>query len=138
MNTSGITPFGDKVLVKPDIIEEVSAGGIVLPSSTVDQHMMAQTSGTLVAIGPEAWQHYTEVTKNQEGSTWQVVKRGLSKPQAAVGDKVMFAKYGGQSVWGKDGEEYRMLLDEDLVAGIEEGVTFNNLQPRKKGGVSKK
>lgn len=135
-NTSGITPFGDKVLVKPDVIEEVTAGGIVIPASTVEQHMMAQTSGTLVAIGPEAWQHYTEVEESSIGKI--VTKRGLSKPQAAVGDKVMFAKYGGQSVWGKDGEEYRMLLDEDLVAGIEEGVTFSNLQPRKKGGVSKK
>ena len=136
MNTSGITPFLDKVLVKPDVIEEVTPGGIVIPATAIEQQMMAQTSGTLIAVGPEAWTHFYETKEGVDGKT--VTKRSYSKPQAKVGDKVMFAKYGGQTVWGKDGEEYRLLLEDDLVAGIEEGVTFNNFQGRKKGGVSKK
>jgi chaperonin GroES len=132
MNKSGIYPCGDRVLVKPDVIEETTQGGIVIPETVLSHHMDAQTSGTLISVGPDSWKHYTEYSN--EGTT----VRGFSTPFAKVGDKVMFAKYGGQKVWGKDGVEYRVLNDIDITALIEEGVTFTEFDGRKKGGVSKK
>jgi len=136
MNKSGIHPCGDRVLVKPDVIEEVTAGGIVLTASIVEHHMAAQTSGEVIDVGPDAWTHFVEINESARGRL--ATKRGFSKPFAQVGDKVMFAKYGGQSVWGKDGVEYRILNDIDVTALIEEGVTFTEFDGRKKGGVNKK
>jgi co-chaperonin GroES (HSP10) len=131
-NKSGIHPCGDRILVKPDEIEEVTEGGIVIPDQIKDHHMDAQTSGILVAVGPDAWNHFTEYNKDS------ITVRGFSRPFAQVGDKIMFAKFGGQKTWGKDGLEYRVLNDVDITAIIEEGVTFDAFNGRKKGGVSKK
>lgn len=131
LNSSGIYPCGDRILVRPDEIEEKTDGGIVIPATVADEHMHAQTSGILIAVGPDAWHHFVE--KGPQGATI----RGYSKPFANVGDKVMFAKYGGQEVWGKDGVRYRVLNDEDITAVIDEGVSFYEFKGRKKGGVSK-
>lgn len=130
-NNSGIHPCGDRILVKPDVIETKTKGGIVITDQIRDHHMDAQTSGTIVAIGPDAWKHYTERTKDG------ITVRGFSQPFAEVGDKVMFAKFGGQKVWGKDGEQYRVINDVDVTATIEEGVTFSEFDGRRIGGVSK-
>lgn len=112
-NKSGIHPSGDRVLIKPDKIEEKTKGGIVIAHTIAEQHMMAQTSGVLVATGPDCWSDYKQSF-------------------AGIGDRVMFAKYGGQVVIGKDGQEYRVLNDIDITAIIEEGVTFSDFEARKR------
>ena len=117
-NKSGIEPTLDRILVRPDQIEETTAGGILIPPTVLELHMAAQTSGVLIAIGPDCWSDY-------------------KGPASVIGQKVMFAKYGGQSIWGKDGVEYRVLNDVDITANIDEGVTFG-IHSRKSGGVSKK
>lgn len=127
-NESGIYPTGDRILVKPDEIEKTTKGGIVIPDTVAELHMDAQTSGTLVAIGPDAWTHFTE----SWGGAAEKLRRGYSEPFANVGDKVMFAKFGGQRVWGKDGQEYRVLNDVDITAKIDEGVTFSDVESRKR------
>lgn len=129
-NLSGIHPCGDKVLIRPDTIESVTEGGIVLPETVTDLHMQGQTAGTLIAVGSEAYSHYTEIEESASGK--KITRRGYSKPHAVPGDRVMFAKYGGQKVWGKDGVEYRLINDEDVNAIIEEGVVFHDLNGRKK------
>lgn len=127
-NESGIYPCGDRILVRPDPIEEVTKGGIVIPSTVAEQHMDGQTSGTLIAVGLDAWTHFVE----RDQAEYLYTKRGYSKPFAEPGDKIMFAKYGGQRVWGKDGVEYRILNDVDITAKIDEGVTFNDIESRKR------
>ena len=114
-NRSGIYPSGDRVLIKPDEIEEVTKGGIVLPDKQRRDHQNAQTSGVLVAVGPDAWSDYKAAF-------------------AGIGDKVMFAKYGGLSVIGKDGKRYRVINDIDVTAIIDEGVTFNDFEARERYG----
>lgn len=99
-----IKPAGHRVLVKPDAVEEISKGGIVLVQNN-KREKEAQITGVIVAIGPNAWKAY------DGGEPW-----------AAVGDRVYFAKYGGELI--KDGdEELRILNDEDITAVFAESET---------------
>jgi chaperonin GroES len=130
-NESGIHPALDRVLIKPDDIEEKTAGGIIIPGTVGELHAMAQSTGVLVEAGPDAWIDYTEVTRDASGAVLSITTRGYSGPAAKPGDRVAFAKYGGLQVEGKDGQVYRLMNDEDITAPIDEGVSFNELKARK-------
>lgn len=133
-NSAGIIPKGDRIVVKPDEVEKVTEGGIIIPDAQADRHANAQTIGTLVAVGPDAWQHHTEtIYRTINGELKLVEKRtvGYSEPFAQVGDRVAFAKYGGLAVVGEDGKQYRILNDEDITAVVSDGVNFTDLKARK-------
>lgn len=130
-NESGIHPCLDRVLIKPDDIEEVTAGGIVIPGNVGELHAMAQSIGTFIEAGPDAYTHYTETVRDSTGAVLKVVTRSYSRPAAKPGDRVAFAKYGGLQVEGKDGKVYRLMNDEDVTAVTEEGVSFTDLKSRK-------
>lgn len=101
MDQSGIRPLEYKVLVKPKIVEEKTAGGIYIPDTTKEKEKFAQQEGEVVAIGAIA---FTD-------PDW------LDKPK--VGDTVLFDKYaGGKPVEGRDGEEYRLINDKEIMAVI--------------------
>lgn len=64
----------------------------------------ALTKGTVVSIGPTAFEEYRQAAK---------------KPNAdipAVGDEVHYAKYAGKRIKDTDGQEYIALNDEDVIA----------------------
>ena len=124
-NRSGIYPRGDRILVKPEEIEEKTAGGIVIPETIKDQHSMAQSIGTLVAVGPDAWTHYVE----RDAAT--VRTRGYSEAFARVGDRVLYARYAGVQLEGKDGAKYRLLNDDDITALVDPEITVSDLRGRK-------
>lgn len=105
MNNSGIVPLDVRVLVKPDKVEEKTKGGIILPDQHKDQQKWATVKGTLVAVGTNAW---------IEASA----SNGFIPPKP--GARVLFAKYGGVNLEGTDGDEYRIMNDEDIVAKLEE------------------
>lgn len=111
-NKSGIYPSLDRVLIKPEEIEKVTPGGIVIPDTIEERHAMAQSIGTLVAVGPDAWSDY-------------------KGPAAKIGDRVIFAKYGGVAMNGSDGKPYRLMNDLDVTATCDEGVEFTDLKSRK-------
>lgn len=94
----GIFPAGHRVLVLPEEVKEKTDGGIYLPQQAKDREQAAMIVGTLIAVGPQAWDGF-----------------GDGKPWADVGDVVIFAKYGGAVVKGTDGKDYRILNDEDIV-----------------------
>ena len=99
-----ILPAGHRVLIKPDAIEEKTAGGIILPAAAKDSKEQQQIFGMIVALGQNAWKDYSDGT-----------------PWAAVGDRVAFAKYGGFIIQDPDTrEEFRLLNDEDVCAVIKE------------------
>jgi len=97
-NNSGFHPVDTKVLVLPDEIEDTSEGGIVLTSSTVDQHELSVTEGYLVEWGSEAF------------ADWRGGK------DIAKGARVVWAVYAGQMIHGDDGNRYRLINDTDLAA----------------------
>lgn len=100
VNTSGLQPVEYKILIAPDVVEEVSAGGIVLAGKTTEREAMAQVKGTLVAVGGNAFEDW-------KGNI----------PQ--VGDVIWFAKYAGYVVKGADGKDYRLANDKDCSAIIQ-------------------
>jgi len=113
MNESGIYPVGNRVLVLPDVIEEKTEGGIFIPDQISERHGMAQTLGILVDLGADSFDGY---------------KENFATP----GDRVCFAKYGGLSVRGKDGKQYRIINDVDITAKVDEEVVFDDISSRKK------
>jgi co-chaperonin GroES (HSP10) len=124
-NESGIHPCGDRVLIRPDDIEKVTEGGIIIPGTVGEMHQMAQSIGTFIAAGPDAY--IDHVSREADG---KVTTRGYSRPFAKPGDRVAFAKYGGLQVTGKDGAHYRLMNDVDVTAVVEEGVSFTDLKSR--------
>jgi chaperonin GroES len=107
VNTSGIQPLDLRVLVLPDAVEEKTAGGIILPDQHKDRERYAMMHATLVAAGENAWEEATARSPN------------FTRP--LPGDRVVIAKYGGVMLTGKDGKDYRIMNDEDVVARVTGG-----------------
>jgi chaperonin GroES len=86
-----IKPLGDRAVLKPLQIEEVTKSGIVLPD-TVDKEKPEEAE--VVAVG------------NGE----KISKLGI-KP----GDKVLCSKYGGTE-FKSDDTEYKVVSEDDILA----------------------
>lgn len=132
-NSSGVTPKGDRVLVRPDVIEKKTAGGILLPENELGKHQAAQMAGTLVAVGPDAWKdRITTVERLIDGQLKVVERRttGYSEAFAEVGDRVCFAQYNGRNFEGEDGEVYRLLNDEDITGTVSADIDFTEMRKR--------
>lgn len=104
-NSSGIMPTEYKVLVLPKATDEKTKGGIIIPDDTKDRNQFAQMEGELIAISPLAFTYAGP-------SEWN----GAAKPKP--GDRVLFAKYAGALVKGKDGVDYRICNDKDVTATL--------------------
>ncbi len=90
-----IQPMADRIVVKPIEKEEVTRGGIYLPDTAKEKPQ----EGEVVAVGPGK--------KTDDGK--------LIKVDVAVGDVVIYAKYGGTEV-KLDDEEYIILRESDILA----------------------
>ncbi len=136
-NRAGIWPAGDRVLVKADPIDEEGEDErkIFIPEQVKLKYQQAQATGTLVAVGPDAFSHITERTYViHDGGREELVEkktRGYSEPFARVGDRVAFAKFSGMRVKGEDKQEYIILNDEDITARVSDAVEFTELDTRK-------
>ena len=107
-NHSGIRPALDRVLVKPDQVEEVTEGGIVIPDAVADNHQMAQATGTLISVGPDAFRMSRTEVRNPDNSVKEIRIEGYDPEfSPKPGDRVQFARYGGLVSRGADGDEYR-------------------------------
>jgi chaperonin GroES len=90
-----IKPLEDRVVVKPSTEEERTKGGIVLPDTAKERPQ----EGEVMAVGPG-----------------RLLDSGERAPMdVKVGDKVIFAKYGGTEI-KIDGEEYIILRQSDILA----------------------
>ena len=103
-NESGINPCGWRVLIKPQEINEVSKGGIILTTEiTKEREQMGNTTGIVIAMGTQCYADEPE-------------------PWCQLGDKVIFAKYAGLVYLGKDGNQYRMVNDKDVTGTLDADV----------------
>ena len=92
-----VRPLDDRVVVEPLEAEEVTAGGIVLPGAAQEKPQR----GTVLAVGP--------------GRLLDSGERGdLS---VAVGDEVIYGKYGGTDI-EIDGDEVKILRESDILAKV--------------------
>ena len=92
-----IRPLDDRVVVEPIAAEETTAGGIVLPDTAKEKPQR----GTVVAVGP--------------GKLLDNGKRG--ELSVAVGDEVIYGKYGGTDI-EVDGDEVKILRESDILAKV--------------------
>ncbi len=93
-----LRPLGDRVVVKAISRETVTKSGIVLPDTAKEKPQ----EGEILAIGPG------KVLDNGKRVTLEV----------KVGQKILFAKYGGTEV-KIDGEEYLILRESDIMGIVE-------------------
>jgi len=138
MNKSGIDPSGNRVLVKPDEVEEVTKGGIVIPDTVKEKHQLSANYGQVVAIGPDCFTHTTTITERLIDGSWKQIERkttGYSGHFAEAGDRVAFAMYSGLTLTGEDGVDYKLINDEDITARVSSGVTQTTIKPRQAVGV---
>lgn len=89
----GIKPLGTRVVIKRVEAEEKTASGIVLPGQAKEQPQMAE----VIAVGPGTEEE---------------------KMELKVGDKVIFAKYGGTEI-KYQGNEYIIMRQEEILAIVE-------------------
>lgn len=106
MNESGAEPVEYNVIVRPDPVEEKTAGGLYLPDDHRDREKHATTRGMIVAMSAMAY------SRTPSGDEWTG-----AKPQP--GSRVMFGKYSGRTFDGVDGVQYRVMKDEDVIAIID-------------------
>jgi len=97
--------LGNRVIIKPDSIEKVTPGGIVIAQTDkyVREEKAATSTGTVIDFGGAAW-----LDPVMGGAPW-----------VDVGDKVVFARYAGKYVIDpEDGEEYVVINDDAIQARI--------------------
>jgi co-chaperonin GroES (HSP10) len=118
LNTSGITPTENKVLILPKEVEEAAsevtlADGskikIYKPVESAEKEKWATMEGTLIARSPLAFNYASE----QE---WAAANAEPPKP----GMRILFAKYSGVRHKGRDGVEYVIANDKDVLAILED------------------
>ena len=93
-----LRPLHDRVIVKRIDSETKTASGIVIPDNAAEK----PDQGEVLAVGPGR--------KNDDGK--------LIPLNVAVGDRVLFGKYSGQTV-KVEGDELLVMKEDDLFAVIE-------------------
>ena len=94
-----LKPLGDRLVVKPLEEEEVTPSGIVLPETAKEKPQ----KGEVLAVGPGA--------RDDDGKRIEM--------DVSVGDKVLFAKYGGTEI-KIDTEKLLILRESDVLAILDE------------------
>lgn len=93
----GVKPLGDRLLVEPVVDGVQMKGSLFLPESAQEKPQTAR----VIALG-----------------TGKADKKGDKIPfEVAVGDEVLYSKYGGTDV-KVDGKEYLMMSQSDILAVI--------------------
>ena len=90
-----IKPLEDRIVVRPVAAEQVTASGLVIPDTAKEKPQEAE----VIAVGPG-----------------RIDDNGNRVPlDVAVGDKVIFSKYGGTELkFG--GDEFLVLSARDVLA----------------------
>ncbi|MEH7076250.1 co-chaperone GroES [Neobacillus drentensis] len=92
-----LRPLGDRIIIELVESEEKTASGIVLPDSAKEKPQ----EGKVVAVG-----------------TGRVLESGERVAlEVAVGDRIIFSKYGGTEV-KYQGTEYLILRESDILAVV--------------------
>jgi chaperonin GroES len=93
-----LRPLADRILVKREKTEEKNFGGIILPDSA----QKGNDVGIVIATGPGK--------RDEHGKCIAM--------SVAVGDKIMWAKYGAEEI-SVDGEDFLIVKENDVIAIVE-------------------
>jgi chaperonin GroES len=91
-----LKPLEDRIVVKPGEEEETTSSGIVIPDTAKEKPQ----EGSVVAVGPGRFEDGTRIPMD-----------------VAVGDTVIYSKYGGTE-FKVEGDEYLILSARDVLAVI--------------------
>ncbi len=92
-----IQPLEDRIVVRPAEAEEKTASGLVIPDSAKEKPQQ----GEVIAVGP-----------GRRSDTGDLIPLDI-----AVGDTVVYSKYGGTEI-AIDGEDVLILSGRDILATI--------------------
>ncbi|MFY9484353.1 MAG: co-chaperone GroES [Patescibacteria group bacterium] len=94
---ANLKPIGDKILVRPIDSEGLTKSGIVLPDTAKEKPQ----EGEVLAVGSGKFEDGKRIPLE--------VKKG---------DRVIFAKYGGDEI-KLNGEELKIISESDVLAILE-------------------
>jgi chaperonin GroES len=97
MAKTKLRPLDDRVVVQPVEAEERTAGGIVLPDAAREKPQR----GKVIAVGA--------------GKLLDNGQRG--QLSVAIGDEVIYGKYGGTDI-ELNGDEVKILRESDILAKV--------------------
>lgn len=90
---ASIKPLGDRVLVRPDVAEEKTASGIIIPDTAKEKPQR----GTVVAVGAGKYENGTKIDMSVKS-----------------GDTVLYGKYSGTEL-NLDGEDFLIMRESDIL-----------------------
>jgi chaperonin GroES len=93
--TSNIKPLEDRILVRPEEGEEMTASGIVIPDTAKEKPQ----EGSVLAVGP-----------GKRSDTGELIPVDVKE-----GDRVIYSKYGGTEI-KVEGEDLLILSSRDVLA----------------------
>ncbi len=93
-----LLPLEDRIVVKPQDVEEKTAGGIVLPDTAREKPLM----GKVIAVGAG------KLLDNGRRAAMNVKKN----------DVVLYGKYSGSDI-EIDGEDYKILRESEVLGIVE-------------------
>lgn len=93
-----IRPLRGKVLIKVTEADEVTKGGIVIPDSAKE----TPAQGEVISVGPD-----------------RILDNGTTvRMSVKEGDTVLYKKWTGSDVKDPEGNEFKILSEEDILATI--------------------
>ena len=96
-----LQPLEDRIVVRPAEAEEMTISGLVIPDTAKEKPQQ----GEVLAVGPGRRSEHTGE---------------LIPVDVAVGDVVLYSKYGGTEVT-VDGEDLLVLSSRDVLAKVSAG-----------------
>src|SRR5664280_383973 len=93
-----LQPLDDRIVVRPGESEETTASGLVIPDTAKEKPQQ----GEVLAVGPG----------RRAESSGDLIPLDL-----AVGDTVVYSKYGGTEI-SSDGEDLLILSSRDVLAKV--------------------
>jgi chaperonin GroES len=93
-----LQPLDDRIVVRPSEAEEKTASGLVIPDTAKEKPQQ----GEVLAVGPG----------RRAENTGELIPLDI-----AVGDKVVYSKYGGTEI-NVEGEDLLILTGRDVLAKV--------------------
>src|SRR5580704_12152300 len=93
-----LQPLDDRIVVRPSEAEEKTASGLVIPDTAKEKPQQ----GDVLAVGPG----------RRSDTTGELIPLDV-----AVGDTVVYSKYGGTEIT-IDGEDLLILTSRDVLAKV--------------------
>jgi len=93
-----LQPLDDRIVLRPNESEETTASGLVIPDTAKEKPQQ----GSVLAVGPG----------RRAETTGELIPLDI-----AVGDTVVYSKYGGTEIT-IDGEDLLILTSRDVLAKV--------------------